>query len=341
MTIRGKVGISTTIPVEVILAANCTPVDINNIFIGSDNSSQLVSDAELAGYPRNVCGWIKGIYSTVLREGISTMIAVTQGDCSQTQALMETLELRGVKIIPFGFPYDRDRALLELQIRRLMDHFGVSLGQVNEMKSRLDEVRRRVAEIDSLTWENGRVSGWENHFYQVSCSDFMGNVDTFAREVEAFLSERASGGNTESSSAVRIGYIGVPPIVTDLYEFIEQTGARIVYNEVQRQFAMPFVTQDIVEQYRLYTYPYSVFGRMADIKAEIQKRKIAGIIHYVQSFCFRQIEDMIFREKLGVPIITLEGDRPGKLDARTKLRLEAFVEMLKQEGHDELRNRPR
>ena len=103
----------------------------------------------------------------------------------------------------------------------------------------------------------------------------------------------------------------------------------MVFNEVQRQFAMPNEVADIVTQYQLYTYPYGVFGRLEDIQEEIDKRNIDGVIHYVQSFCYRQIEDMIFREKLNVPLLTIEGDKPGKIDARTKLRIDSFVEMLK------------
>jgi len=30
-----------------------------------------------------------------------------------------------------------------------------------------------------------------------------------------------------------------------------------------------------------------------------------------------------------LPILTLEGDRPGPLDARTRIRLEGFIEMIK------------
>ena len=37
------------------------------------------------------------------------VVAVVQGDCSTTQGLMETLEDRGVPVIPFAFPYDADR----------------------------------------------------------------------------------------------------------------------------------------------------------------------------------------------------------------------------------------
>ena len=102
-----------------------------------------------------------------------------------------------------------------------------------------------------------------------------------------------------------------------------------MFNEVQRQFAMPFDTPDLVEQYRMYTYPYGVFRRIDDIQQEIERRNLDGIIHYVQSFCFRQIEDMIFREKLQIPILTIEGDKPGKLDARTKMRIDSFLEMLR------------
>jgi len=92
---------------------------------------------------------------------------------------------------------------------------------------------------------------------------------------------------------------------------------------------MPFATKDIIEQYLIYTYPYGVFGRIDDILPQLEMREIDGIIHYTQTFCFRQIEDLIFRNKINIPFLTLEGDRPGKLDARSRMRLEAFINMLK------------
>jgi benzoyl-CoA reductase/2-hydroxyglutaryl-CoA dehydratase subunit BcrC/BadD/HgdB len=56
------------------------------------------------------------------------------------------------------------------------------------------------------------------------------------------------------------------------------------------------------------------------------------VIHYVQAFCYRVVEDIILKETLGVPVITIEGDLPKPLDTRTKLRLEAFIEMLEGQG---------
>ena len=240
---------------------------------------------------------------------------------------METYQLAGVETIPFAYPYDRDYDLLKLQMEKLMLRLGTDWDEVNAVKQRLDKVRAKVAAIDRLTWQAGTVGGWYNHLYQVSCSDFNGDVDAFERDVDAFLAAAADA--AERREEVRLGFIGVPPILTDLYDYVEKLGARVVYNEVQRQFAMPFAVDDIVEQYRLYTYPYGVFGRIDDLRAESERRNLDGLIHYVQSLCFRQIEDMIFREKLDAPILTVEGDKPGRLDARTRLRLESFCDMLR------------
>lgn len=323
-----RIGITTTVPVEIILAAGHTPVDLNNIFITDPGASRLVEEAEASGYPRNVCGWIKGLYSVVVhRQGIDKVIAVTQGDCSNTHALMETFELANIETIPFAYPYERDYDQLKLQMENLMQALGTEWAAVYQAKKRLDGIRSKVAEIDRLTWQENKVSGFHNHLYQVSCSDCNSNVDEFERDIDNFLTEAAS--LPAAKQGLRLGFIGVPPIFTDIYTYIETMGARIVFNEVQRQFAMPVPVEDIVEQYRLYTYPYGVFGRIKDIQPEIERRRLDGIIHYVQSFCFRQIEDMVFRQKLDVPILTIEGDKPGKLDARTKLRIDSFIEMLK------------
>ena len=68
------------------------------------------------------------------------------------------------------------------------------------------------------------------------------------------------------------------------------------------------------------TYPYSFFDRLEDIRTESKRREVRGIVHYVQSFCFRQIEDILLREEIDLPVLTLEGDGPGPLDGRTRIR---------------------
>jgi benzoyl-CoA reductase/2-hydroxyglutaryl-CoA dehydratase subunit BcrC/BadD/HgdB len=56
---------------------------------------------------------------------------------------------------------------------------------------------------------------------------------------------------------------------------------------------------------------------------------VDAVIHYAQSFCYRQIEDLIIRREIKLPILTLEGDKPGRMDARTRMRVDAFLDMLR------------
>lgn len=321
------VGLTTTIPVEVLLAAGVTPVDLNNVFIGDEERDALVARAELDGYPRNVCGWIKGIYATVLARGITRVVAVMQGDCSQTHAMVETLQAAGVEAIPFAYPYDRDRALLRLQIERLIARLGTTWEAAEAVREQLLPVRRQLLEVDRLTWEEDSVTGVENHSVLVCASDFGGDVQVFSQRVANLI--RKARKRRHADGGVRLGLAGVPPIITNLHTTLADLGARVVFNEVPRQFAMiPHLDCDLLEQYARYTYPYDVFGRMEDIRAEIGRRGIEGIIHYVQTFCFRQIQDLLLKRGLNVPVLTIEGDKPGLLDARNRLRVEAFIETL-------------
>ena len=325
-----RVGFTTTIPIEIILAAEKVPVDLNNLFITSGRSSQLIELAELEGFPRNICGWIKGIYAATLESGIKEIIAVTEGDCSNTRALMEVLSLKGITAIPFAFPGDRRSGSLRLEIEKLMEHFGVDWPAVNRARQRLERIRLKVREIDRLTWQENLVTGEENHYYQVATSDMNGNLEGFEAEVDDFLDKARS--RKPFRDSLRLAYIGVPPIMEGLYPFFESKGARVVFNETQRQFSMPYGITDLVEQYRTYTYPYDIFTRLADITIELEKRGVDAVIHYVQSFCFRQIEDMVVRQTLRLPVLTLEGDKPAPVDARTGIRIESFLEMVGDEA---------
>ena len=375
-----KIGFTTSIPVEVLLAAGAVPVDLNNRFITSPDPPALVAQAEQAGLPRTICGWVKGIYATVLTsDDLAAIIAVTQGDCSNTHALIELFQYQGKRVITFAYPYDRCQATLAAEMDKLLRVFGVTYEEVKATKRRLDDIRRRLLRLDELTWKEGKVTGEENHRYLVSASDFTGDPELFAREVETFL-EQAEG-RPGGGDGLRLGYVGVPPIWNDFYAVVEGIGpgsaaatelrpsaslprgtngapalgrsrfpaARVVFNEMQRQFAMlpaveggeargasplpveaPGPGRALFRQYLSYTYPYDVFARIADIKREVRRRRLHGLIHYVQSFCFRQMEDLLIRREVGLPMLTLEGDRPGPVEAPTRTRIESFIEMLTQ-----------
>jgi len=241
--------------------------------------------------------------------------------------LKTQLEYEGREIIPFAFPLSQNPKDMQEALEEFRRYFGVSPDKVTACKQNLDNIRQQLEELDRLTWEEGRVSGEENHRFLVAASDFGGNPQIFSHDLDTFL---ATARRRQSQpSTIRLGVIGVPTIISNFYPVIEELGAAVVFNEVQRQFSMPGAgNHDLVSQYLAYTYPYSAVDRIADIQTEINRRRIDGIIHYVQSFCFRQIEDIIIKKELPVPVLTIESDRPTPVDGRTITRLETFVEML-------------
>lgn len=318
-----KIGITTTVPLEPFLASGTTPVDLNNSFISTPDPALLVEDAQIHGYPRNICTWIKGIFSAAA--AVDGVVGVVRGDCSNTESLLETLDMKGIPTHPFSYPPDRNRDRLIEEIVSLCDFLGCSFKEAQEQSGRVRALRQLAWKVDELL-SLGQVSASDAHTLMVSCSDLMSHPDLWERMARDVI--ESSLKIDRPVEGARIGYIGVPPIITDIFDRLEVLGGYIAYMETQRQFTMPFPDEDWVGAYLSYTYPYSITGRVNDIKMAIEKRRLKGIVHYVQSFCHRQIDDIIFRSELGVPILTIEGNIPGAMDERTAIRLEAFLDVL-------------
>ncbi len=325
-----KIGITTTVPIEILLAAGYQPIDLNNVFVTDPDPDRLVSLAERAGFPLNCCSWIKGIYGVCIDYGIDTVLCVTTGDCSNTIMLMEVLKLKGLKVIPFAYPDQPDIQQMQYRLETLAETLGTTLEDANRAKDELRPSRRLTLKLDQLTWGQGVVSGFENHLWLVSTSDFNQDYPQYHHQLQKLLAD-CQRRQPYPSDWLRLAYIGVPSVYgQDLYRYLESNGARVVFNEIQRQFAMPRPGNSLAEQYCNYTYPYSIHQRLKDITAELKQRQVDGVIHYVQAFCHRGIGDIVFREALKLPILTLEGNNDFFLTHHIKTRIEAFLDMLKR-----------
>jgi benzoyl-CoA reductase/2-hydroxyglutaryl-CoA dehydratase subunit BcrC/BadD/HgdB len=324
------IGITTTVPIEVLLAAGYKPVDLNNLFIGSTERERLINIAEKAGFPQNCCTWIKGIYGVCMEYGIKTVLCVTTGDCSNTIMLMEVLRLKGIDVLPFAYPEKPDIGLMQNALENLAQALGTTVAKAEKVRKELERVRQLALKLDELTWKEGVVSGLENHYWLVSTSDFGGDPIEYEHRLGTLLSE-VKDRKPYPDDLLRLAYIGVPSVfASGLYPYIELNGARVVFNEIQRQFAMPNLGHSLAEQYANYTYPYSIRGRSKDIITQLHRRRIDGVIHYVQAFCHRGIGDIIFRHAIHVPILTLEGNTDFTLNTHVRTRIEAFLDMLRR-----------
>jgi len=324
------IGITTTVPQEVLMAAGLQPVDLNNLFVADPDPDRLINIAERAGFPQNCCAWIKGIYGVTITQGLDMVLCVTTGDCSNTLMLSEVFRLIGLKVIPFAFPERPDPVRMRRSLQTLCAEVGTTLSEAEGWRQKLAQAHRLAHELDRLTWQQNVVSGKENHYWLVSSSDFNRDYRRYQLELDNLITE-AGRRKPYPRDMIRLAYIGVPPVFAkDLYRCLERLGARVVYNEIQRQFAMPAPGKSLAEQYSNYTYPYSIFDRLVDINRELERRHVDGVIHYVQAFCHRGIGDIVFRRRIERPMLTLEGNADYSLTQHLKTRIEAFLDMLRR-----------
>ena len=325
-----KIGLTTTIPVEVIFASGNTPIDLNNIVVSSNGMDKYIEVAEKEGFPKSMCAWIKGLYGVCVTEGVSEIVGVVEGDCSNTASLVEILKLQGINVVDFSYPKSRKLSDLKKNVQKFMEVYDVTELEVEWWRLRLNVIREKVKELDELTGE-GRVSSQDNHMFQVSCSDFWGNPNKFEAELERVLNE--ARGKKSKKNLLKLAYLGVPPMINDLYDYLDSKGTRVVFNEVQREFAFPRhkKAKNIYEQYLDYTYPYLMDFRIKNLLNDLEERDIKGAIHYTQKFCHRSLDNIVLKEKLPYPLLNIESDREKLLDERTKIRLDAFIEMLQDD----------
>jgi len=323
-----KLGITSTVVSEAIYAVGHTPVDLNNILVSRPDRDELLHKAEADGFPAAICTWIKGIYSLVLSTSPDAVVVLISGDCSNTLALAELLTERKIKTIPFGYPNRPDPNLMAVEINRFADALGASSQDIQNTKKRLDPIRAALRELDRLAWQEGKISGRELFSMLVSSSDFCGDPESYYENLLHLIGKALD--RPPRKNDVRLAVLGVPPIFDNLPEIMESLGATIADFEVPRQFAMfEKLDYDLAERYAAYTYPYGARARALDIETQVKLRNVHGAIHYVQTFCHRGIEDILIKEMLPVPVLAIEGDRPGPVDGRTETRLAAFVEMLR------------
>jgi benzoyl-CoA reductase/2-hydroxyglutaryl-CoA dehydratase subunit BcrC/BadD/HgdB len=326
-----RVGLTTTVPVEAIFAAGLVPVDLNNLFIAGGRPLEMIEEAERAGLPRTSCAWVKGVYAACRAAGIRRLVGVLHGDCSGTQAILELLADEGVAVIPFAYPVERQARLVAEAVTRLARELGTTVAAAEEWRERLAPVRARLGELDATVAPSGRLASREAHEWMVSASDFRGDPAAFAAGLDALLAEASRRRAPERF--IRLGLAGVPPIAADFFEFVDGLGARVVYNEIPMEFTQALQRGEPLDRmYAAYSYPYDSRYRLERIRAVLGPRRPAGVIHYLQSFCHRQITARLLRQALGRPVLELECDRPGPLDGPARTRIESFVEMLRARG---------
>ncbi len=307
-----KIGITALVPPELIFACAGEPFDVNNIIPASKN------------YPKNkLCAWT-AIWQEMLvkREiKIDSLIVVAGGDCHNALVDGQKAAMSGIPTHFFFYPFDGDARYLESQLYKLSSF----LGKI-EYPEKFREVKRlkKIGHKIDKKRLDGKISASEAFRILVSFSDLMGGLDKFRIALE--VKEKNIVLNN------RVALIGVPPIYHDFHEAAQSLDLQIVFDELPYEFVRHSGANinEVAQDYCDYTFARPLDFRIEFLQKELDKRKVDGVIHYTQFACHHVLEDEILRAKLDYPMLTIQGDLPGKTPEQIKLRLEAFREVLER-----------
>ncbi len=305
------VGITALIPPELIFACRKKPCDVNNFIPAS--SLQPAS---------RLCAWTAIWRDMILKKKLSLdqLVVVAGGDCHNALVDGQKVAMGGVDTFYFFYPFVEDIEYLGKQLQDLSSFLGgikdekafLAVKRIKEIGLELD--RKRV---------DGKVSATAAFSAMVSLSDMRGDVTLFENTLRAIEEE-----NIDYTS--RVALLGVPPIYRDFHDVTAEFGMHVVYDELPYEFARLSGTNmdELASNYCDYTFARELEFRLDFLERELEKRNVDGVIHYTQYACHHLLEDDVLRTRLDYPLLTIQGDLPGRTPQQVKLRLEAFSEML-------------
>lgn len=307
------VGITALVPPEVIYSCGAVPTDLNN-FVPFQKT-----------YPkRKLCAWTATWREMLIRRvvDIDMLVVVSGGDCYNSLTDGQYVEMCGFKTHYFSYPWEGSVNYMEKEIEKLANTLGdiknediiEEIYAVKKMGLELEKKRHNIRPSDAFS-------------ISVSFSDLGGNPGNFRRKIDSVLSTE------RNIDGIPVALIGIPPIYSNFHDVAHSIGIKIVYDEMPYEFVRisPKKWSEIPREYVNYTFSRPLKYRIENLKKEIKKRNVKGIIHYTQCSCHHCLEDTIIREKissLGIPMLTVQGDLPGEMPEQIRLRLEAFKERL-------------
>ena len=322
---KGRVGFFATVPVEIILAAGMVPQDINNLFVTGSDPARLLHAADEAGVPRNLCAWTRGLYGATVANNMETIVVVPCGDCTNNVTMAELLGRVGTRVIRFNYPVPGtdERLHLEREMAGLAQQLGTTMAAAEGVFEELKPLRQLLRRIDLEGVAGGRLSAARARLLLLESTDFGGSPELFSRRLERGLREAQP---TLAGAAPRIAVFGIPTILSNLGETLEEMGARVVLWETERDFAMVEPADSLVDQYLGYAYPRGLEARLERFLPLLKLRGVDSVLINAQAFCHHNLELRRVEQALAAyPTLVLESDAPGSVTARDRVRLEGFL----------------
>jgi benzoyl-CoA reductase/2-hydroxyglutaryl-CoA dehydratase subunit BcrC/BadD/HgdB len=254
---------------------------------------------------------------------VDRLVVVAGGDCHNALVDGQKVAMSGIPTHFFFYPFDGD----EGEMLHHLEALEAFLGGITDKQAwnRVADVKELAIELDMARCRR-RALGSRAFRHLISICDMWGDLDRFEASLRRTLEEPV-----EEAPDTRIAMVGVPPIYPDFHEVAEGFGLQVVFDELPWEFARVDgrTMEAMARNYAGYSFARDLEYRLDHLERELARRRVEGVVHYTQYACHHILEDDILRDRLDLPVLTVQGDLPRRCPEQEKLRLEAFSELLR------------
>ena len=336
-------------PEELIYAAGLHPVQIYPLL------REMITDAD-AHLQSYLCSYVRATWDQVLKGKASYLDGIIiPRSCEAVTFLYQTWKRNHP--LPFteyiNVPWKKSENTILFftkELERVRNHLETftgkkisneSLEKAIALYNRHRSLMRKVHDLQKV--DSPPLSGLET--LQMAMSGFLLDKEEHSRLLEEALTEIEQR-SAPLESPVRLLLSGGCVIDARLWEMIESCGASIVADDVAngaRAFSHTVEEgQDpLASLAKAYisvpcAFNTSLADRFAFVSAVIKSHRIKGVIFAINRNCetekfdYPELSGKI-KEKLGIPTFLIETDYMSNMEP-LRTRIEAFIEMLRDEG---------
>ena len=306
---KKKIFLLSRIPVEFLPSKGYEIIYWARLFNGHYPLKKYLEKADSEPFPRN-SSFVVRIILGFLSDFKGIVIFTTPGTHSEHRTILSILREKNIKILELHTGDNKITKIDEI-FHKLKSFFNIENSIILENFKKNLVIRKKMA----MEIEKGNIHGTSLH---------LDALNMASGKTVRFISNKFNG-----KIRGKILLMGSPSTIS-IINHIENRGFSVTYT-LESLLEIFLIKEEMRKSYEEFPFPSRTVGYLAEKIVKILKNvNIDGIIYLMVPLSHEFLEYELFKEKINKPIIPIEISNPWKLDKRTILRIDSFLEVLEK-----------
>jgi len=306
---KEKIFLLSRVPVEFLSPEEFEIIYWGSLFNGNYPVKKYLEKADSEPFPRNSSFLVRVILG-FLSDFKGIVIFTTPGSHSEHRTILSILIKKGIKIVELHTG-DNKKVEIEHIFKKMKDFSHIKKEKVVEQFNLLSSSRKKLYE----GIKSGDLYGHNMHLSALNLASGKNKI------IKSKDKKKLDKG--------KIILMGTP-VTSSIISHIEKREYSVALT-LQSISEIFLIGNSMEEVYSKFPFVSRNISYLADrVNEVIKDMEISGVIYLMVPLSHEYLEYELFKEKISLPIIPIEIAAPWKLDKRTGLRIDSFLEVLEK-----------